>query len=102
MGLHRRINLSMQIPYHGRCLVDAGFANIKRLYQRTDVDSLSTMVEVVNNSAKSNVAVQYMDSEDGHNWEWYNWKVFLEAHFSTLRGIRKYQHFRFDVDHPGN
>ena len=92
----------MQIPYHGRCLVDAGFANIKRLYQRTDVDSLSTMVDVVNNSAKSNVAVQYMDSEDGHNWEWYNWKAFLEAHFSTLRGIRKYQHFRFDVDHPSN
>jgi diacylglycerol kinase family enzyme len=22
----------MQVPYHGRCLVDAGFANIKRLY----------------------------------------------------------------------
>ena len=72
MGLHRRITLSMQIPYHGRCRVDAGFANIKRLYQRTDVDSLPSMTKVVNNSAKSNVAVPYLNADEEHNWEWYD------------------------------
>ena len=54
LGLHNEIRPSMLVPYHGRCLVDAEFANIKRLYQRTDVDSLSGLVAVVAKSAKSN------------------------------------------------
>ncbi|XP_053390400.1 uncharacterized protein LOC128553294 [Mercenaria mercenaria] len=32
-GLHKEIELHMQIPGHSRCLIDAGFANFKRLYR---------------------------------------------------------------------
>ncbi|KAK3088694.1 hypothetical protein FSP39_022485 [Pinctada imbricata] len=103
IGLHKKITLSMQVPYHGRCLVDAGFGHIKRLYRRTDVDSLSSMINVVDKSAKSNVPVGYENPRNGeHNWEWYDWKTYLSTHFSPLPGIRKYRHFTFDVQSPGS
>ena len=77
VGLHKNISLSMQVPYHGRCLVDAGFGHIKRLYRRSDVDSLSSMINVVDKSAKSNVLVGYENPRNGeHNWEWCNWKNY--------------------------
>ncbi|KAK3109177.1 hypothetical protein FSP39_024721 [Pinctada imbricata] len=102
IGLHKKITLSMQVPYHGRCLVDAGFGHIKRLYRRTDVDSLSSMINAVDKSAKSNVPVGYENPRNGeHNWEWYDWKTYLSTHFSPLPGIRKYRHFTFNVQSPG-
>lgn len=36
-GLHREITLSMQIPGHTKCLVDAGFSYIKKLYRRLEI-----------------------------------------------------------------
>eukprot|EP00105_Crassostrea_gigas_P036727 XP_019920875.1 PREDICTED: uncharacterized protein LOC109618083 [Crassostrea gigas] len=89
MGLHHDIQLSMQVPYHGRCLVDAGFANIKRLYHRTDVDSLSGLVEVVRKSARSNSHVTYINNAGEHSWEWYDWKSFTSTFFTNVKGIRK-------------
>ena len=34
IGLHRAIDLHMQIPGHTKCQVDAGFAQIKKKYRR--------------------------------------------------------------------
>ena len=34
IGLHRAIDLHMQIPGHTKCQVDAGFAQIKKNYRR--------------------------------------------------------------------
>lgn len=101
MGLHHDIQLSMQVPYHGRCLVDAGFANIKRLYHRTDVDSLSGLVEVVRKSARSNSPVTYINDAGEHSWEWYDWKSFTSTFFTNVKGIRKMRHFRFSSLSPG-
>lgn len=89
------------MPYHGRCLVDAGFANIKRLYHRTDVDSLSGLVDVINRSAKSNRSVTYLNDAGEHNWEWFDWKTFISQYFGPVRGIRKMHHFRFSSSFPG-
>ncbi len=33
-GRHQRVTFHTQVPYHGRCRVDGGFGNIKRLYRR--------------------------------------------------------------------
>ena len=101
LGLHNEIRLSMQVPYHGRCLVDAGFANVKRLYQRTDVDSLSGLVDVVAKSAKSNSPVTYLNDAGEHTWEWYDWKTFTSNFFTSVKGIRKMRHFRFSSLSPG-
>jgi hypothetical protein len=80
--------------------VDAGFANIKRLYRRTDVDSLSDLVDVVNKNAKSNTAVTYVNEAGEHSWEWFDWKTFLSQYFGPVRGIRKMHHFRFSSTNP--
>ena len=32
-GLNKEITYMMQVPGHGRCLVDAGFAHLKRKYR---------------------------------------------------------------------
>ncbi|XP_062578888.1 uncharacterized protein LOC134240830 [Saccostrea cucullata] len=101
LGLHNEIRLSMQVPYHGRCLVDAGFANIKRLYHRTDVDSFSSLVDVVRKSAKSNAPVTYINSDGERSWEWYDWKTFTSRFFTSVKGIRKMHHFRFSSLAPG-
>lgn len=79
MGLHHDIHLSMKVSYHGRCFVDAGFANMKRLFHRTDVDNLSGLVDVVRKSARSNSLVTYIYDDGEHSWEWYDWKSFTRT-----------------------
>ncbi|WAR08783.1 hypothetical protein MAR_018741 [Mya arenaria] len=54
-----------------RCLVDSGFANIKKLFRRCDVDSLVQLAEVVDKSSKSNVPVLYKKTDGSENWAWY-------------------------------
>ena len=87
LGLHDMIKLSMQVPYQGRCLVDAGFANIKWLYQRTYVDSLSDIADVVAKSAKFNSPVTYLNDAGEHTWEWHDWKTFNSNFYTLIRGI---------------
>lgn len=67
---------------HAKCLVDSGFGNVKRLYRRTDCESLDQLEDVVNKSSYSNTAVRYPA------WSWRNWKGFLGDHFKALNGIR--------------
>ncbi|WAR03086.1 hypothetical protein MAR_009644 [Mya arenaria] len=71
MGLHEEILLLMQIPGHTRCLVDSGFANIKKIFRRCDVNSLAQLAEVVDKSSKSNVPVLYKKTDGSENWAWY-------------------------------
>ncbi|XP_052797705.1 uncharacterized protein LOC128229867 [Mya arenaria] len=92
---HSTIEYLMQIPGHAKCLVDSGFGNVKRLYRRTDCESLDQLEDVVNKSSYSNTAVRYPA------WSWRNWKGFLGDHFKALNGIRKYQYFRFSSTEPG-
>ncbi|WAR29179.1 hypothetical protein MAR_002747 [Mya arenaria] len=76
MGLHEEILLLMQIPGHTRCLVDSGFANIKKLFRRCDVESLAQLAEIQTNCRLE-------------------WKSYLQLDFLPVRGIQKYQSFRF-------
>ncbi|WAR04042.1 hypothetical protein MAR_010600 [Mya arenaria] len=89
MGLHEEILLLMQIPGHTRCLVDSGFANIKKLFRRCDVDSLAQLAEVVDKSSKSNVPVPYKKTDGSENW------AYLQLDFLPVRGIQKYHSFQF-------
>jgi hypothetical protein len=97
-GLHRKICLHMQVAYHGRCLVDAGFGLLKKLYRRTDIDTLHQLRDVVEESATSNRAVLFQ-GPDG--WDWRDWKSFLSQYYKPIKGIRKYHHFTFDAEKPG-
>ncbi|XP_052820507.1 uncharacterized protein LOC128246360 [Mya arenaria] len=93
-GQHSTIEYLMQIIGHAKCLVDSGFGNAKRLYRRTDCESLDQLEDVVNKFSYSNTAVRYPA------WSWRNLKGFLGDHFKALNGIRKYQYFRFSSTEP--
>ena len=67
---------------HAHCHVDAGLGNIKKLYRRTDCESLSQLEEIVNKSSMSNLAVRYPQ------WIWRKWKEFLDEVFKPLKHIR--------------
>ena len=58
-GKHFKINLHMQVPYHGKSLVDAGFAYIKKLYRRSEINSLDQLASVVSKSAAFNEVVVF-------------------------------------------
>ena len=47
-GRHDVIEYMMQVPGHARCLVDSGFASIKKLFRRSDCDALDQFETVVN------------------------------------------------------
>lgn len=83
-----------------RCLVDSGFGHIRKLFRRSDVDAFSQLVDVVQKSASSNVAIPYQD-DCGKTWEWRDWKQFLSSNFKAVRNIRKYHHFMFSCKDPG-
>ncbi|XP_053406279.1 uncharacterized protein LOC123531757 [Mercenaria mercenaria] len=97
VGKHRNITYMMQIPGHTRCLIDAGFGNIKKLYRRTDCDTPQHIAEVVGKSSVSNFPVAY--GADG--WIWRAWKVFLSDRFKKVPNISKYHSFRFTIEQPG-
>ena len=96
-GKHFKINLHMQVPYHGKSLVDAGFAYMKKLYRRSEIDSLDQLASVVRKSAASNEVVVF----GGDDGEWLDWKTFTTNYFMPFKGIRKYRHFVFQADKPG-
>lgn len=81
-GRHTQLEYLMQVPGHARCLVDGGFASLKRLYRRTDCDSIDQLEEVVNKSSSTNTAVRYPA------WKWRDWNAFLGPVFRAVPGIR--------------
>ena len=93
-GKHFKINLHMQVPYHGKSLVDAGFAYIKKLYRRSEIDSLDQLASVVRKSAASNEVVVF----GGDGGEWLDWKTITTNNFMPFKAIRKCRHFVFQAD----
>lgn len=81
-GRHDSIEYLMQIPGHARCLVDSGFASLKKLYRRSDCDTIGQLEDVVEKSSATNSAVRYPA------WRWFNWKAFLEPVIKAVPGIR--------------
>ena len=81
-GRHEKIEYCMQIPGHARCLVDSGFACLKKLYRRSDCDTIGQLQDVVNKSSSTNTTVRYP------TWQWMDWKAFLEPVFKSVKGIR--------------
>jgi hypothetical protein len=81
--------------------VDGGFGHIKKQFRRHDCDTLDQLATLVDNSAYSNKAVLFRRRDGGQEWEWLDWKTFLDARFKPLTAIQSYQHFRFSHAKPG-
>ena len=93
-GKHFKINLHMQVPYHGKSLVDAGFAYIKKLYRRSEIDSLDQLASVVRKSAASNEVVVF----GGDGGEWLFGRHLQPTTLCPIRALGKYRYFVFQAD----
>ncbi|KAH3730543.1 hypothetical protein DPMN_056533 [Dreissena polymorpha] len=94
-GRHDVIEYHMQIPSHARCLVDNGFGHLKKLYRRSNIDSMDSLTQMVNMSSASNDAVRYPARK------WRDWKGFLSRLFCPVPAIRHYQNFSKTTEEPG-
>ena len=54
----------------------------------SDVDSLSQLERLINNSAKSNMAVRMTTPDGSHTFEWHDWKNYFHGKFRSIPGIR--------------
>jgi hypothetical protein len=81
-----------------RCLVDSNFAHIKRLYKKSECNSLEDLRGIVDKSCYSNNAVLYAEED---SWVWCDWAQFFSENFLSVKGLRGYQIFRFHHESPG-
>ncbi|CAG2253972.1 unnamed protein product [Mytilus edulis] len=101
-GLHKTINLHFMIAGHTECLCDACFGMLKKKFRKSDVNTVSQLVKIVDNSAKCNRSEVYNENDDDENsLKWYRWDYFFTKYFKPLRGIGKFHHFKFTSDEVG-
>ena len=97
-GRHTSVCLSFLITGHTKFAPDGGFGLIKRLYRKTEVNSLAELSSCVTKSAKMN-QVQLCGNEAGEVFvQSFQWTQYLARYFKKLTGILKYQHFNFFDD----
>ena len=89
------------IAGHTKFAPDGCFGLLKRGFKRHAVLSLEEFEMVVNESACVNQA-QLIGKEDGSSFvEVGEWQQHLSPYFKPFPGIKKFQNFRFDAEHPG-
>ncbi|CAG2218216.1 unnamed protein product [Mytilus edulis] len=75
---------------------------IKFIKRKSDINTVSQLVKIVDNSAKCNRSEVYNENDDDENsLKWYRWDNFFTKYFKPLRGIGKFHHFRFTSDEVG-
>ena len=102
-GLHHEITLSFLLVGHTKFAPDWCFGLAKQCYRRTSVSSLDDIANTVARSSMVNVP-QLVGTLDGDLIvPTYNWSAYFEDHVTktALKGISKYQHFRFSRSTPG-
>ena len=93
--------LSFLVVGHTKFSPDWCFGLLKQRFRRTNVGCLDDIVQVVDDSAKVNVA-KLVGSQEGEKIvPTYNWSGMFQGHLRKLPQIKKYHHFRFDASTPG-
>lgn len=93
-GKNKKITLSFMRVGHTRCMVDGNFGLIKKVYRRSDVDTVAQLSDIVSRSSSTNIPQLY-------SWEWREWDTMLAKLFTAIKGIRKLQHFVFSEEMGG-
>ena len=102
VGLNKTIILSFLLVGHTKFAPDWCFGLLKQRFRRSRVDCLDDIVQVIQSSAVVN-EVQLVAKQNGEILvPTYDWAEFFQPHFSrtALKGIKSYQHFRFDAANP--
>ena len=102
-GLHHEITLSFLLVGHTKFAPDWCFGLAKQCYQRTPVSSLDDIANTVARSSMVNVPQLVRTLDRDLIVPTYNWSAYFEDHVrkTALKGISKYQHFRFSRSIPG-
>ena len=98
---HTSITLSFLVVGHTKFSPDWCLGLFKRHYRRTKVGSLSSLAQVVNESAECNFAQLVCDEEGRTTVPTYDWTDFFAPHLKKIPNIKKYHHFRFTSSKPG-
>jgi hypothetical protein len=53
-----------------RCLVDGGFGRVKKLFKRSDCDTLAQFAEIINKSGQRDFPVLFRNQEGEQTWIW--------------------------------
>src|SRR2546423_8162414 len=82
---------------------DGFFGLFKLKLQKSEVDNLDDLVDVVNNSTLGgyNQAQTIFDREGNRVVHFYNWTEFLSTYFKTIPNILKYHYFIFHKNNIG-
>ncbi len=100
-GRHTNITLSFLVVGHTKFAPDWCFGLFKRLFRRTQIGSLRSIVDVVQKSGKCNEA-QLISNEEGRVIvPTYDWVTFFAPHFRKMPGIKKGRHLTFSSSRPG-
>ena len=97
--LHSEINLSFLIAGHTKFSPDGGFGLIKRRFNKTEINCLMDIVEVVESSSKMNTAVLVGTENSNECYvPTYDWSTYLGQYFTKLPALKCYHHFKFTND----
>ena len=103
-GRNPTIKISFMIAGHTKFAPDRFFGLIKKKYRYTSVSILLDLEQVVKSSSVGgcNIAQPTVNCCTGERYVvWYSWDKHLSRLFSSLPGILKFHHFRFEKSSPG-
>ena len=103
-GLHHEITLSFLIVGHTKFAPDWCFGLAKQCFRKTPVSCLDDIANTVASSSIVNIP-QLVGTHDGDLFvPSYDWSNFFNSHVikTALKGISKFQHFRFSRTSPGD
>ena len=102
-GLHEEVTISFLPVGHTKFSPDWCFGLAKQSFRRTKVNNLDDIANSVSSSSFVNVP-QLVGTLDGTCYvPTYNWSEFFEQYTikTALKGIKGFQHFRFEAKSPG-
>jgi hypothetical protein len=97
------IELSFLLVGHTKFSPDRSFGTIKRMYNRTKVDTLDDIEKVVRKStAGLNEAISTYDYvRNQRNVNWYDFSSFFSNFMKPVPQLLSYHHFQFSNTHKG-
>jgi hypothetical protein len=103
MDLHHNLLYSYIIAGHTKFGPDRCFGMVKKAYKVNYVSSLYELADMVDCS--SDVGVNKAQLVGTYDYQVmvpvYDWASFLQPYFRKLPNIKKFHHFRFSRDSPG-
>ncbi|XP_067943168.1 uncharacterized protein [Watersipora subatra] len=100
-NLHAEVEMNFLVAGHTKFACDALFGAVKKTYRRTMVSSLDDLVQVVEKSARPNLA-QLVGSQSGEQIvPVYDWASYFHS-AKKITGIKSFHKFSFSQAYPGN